>query len=173
MSVRLRVPRLPSPAAGFRRRWAMRRCADDGFSLIEVMVAFILFMIVSASATVAIANATKTSSTTGSKIAATNLAQQYLQQARALPVASLTAGLNIPAMPTQVGNGTYTVSQSACLATAASTAAGQPTCAAGAPSACPTPAARVSGTQYMLNVSVNVTMPDGKRTVVENTVLSC
>lgn len=172
MSVRCRVPRMPRVAAELRRRSAMRRCADDGFSLIEVVVAFLLFMIVSASATVAIANATKTASTTDSRVVATNVAQQLIQRDRAVPVAGLTSTMNVSPTPTAVGNATYTVAQSACLATAASTAAGTALCNTGQ-SACPTPAARVSGTQYLLNINVNVTLPDGQRVVRENTVLSC
>ena len=59
------------------------RDGDAGFTLLEVVVSFVLFAIVALSATAAIANSVKASSATTNRVTAANIAQQVLAQARA------------------------------------------------------------------------------------------
>jgi prepilin-type N-terminal cleavage/methylation domain-containing protein len=67
-----------------RSRPVPPRVADDaGFALLEVLVAFVLFAIVAASATVAIANSISVSNTTRNRVTATGLAQAAIAKARA------------------------------------------------------------------------------------------
>ena len=64
-----------------RIRYAARN--DGGFTVVEVVVSLVLFVIVAAAATSAIVNALATSNTTNNRVTATGLAQQALAQARA------------------------------------------------------------------------------------------
>lgn len=59
------------------------RDGDAGFTLLEVVVSFVLFGIVALSATAAVANSIKTTSATTNRVTAANIAQQVLAQARA------------------------------------------------------------------------------------------
>jgi Tfp pilus assembly protein PilV len=80
---------------------------EDGFALLEVLVSFVLFAIVSASATVAIANSIKVSNTTRNRVTATGLAEAALAQARANTTALM-------ATPTTTStSGAYTVARTA------------------------------------------------------------
>ena len=88
---------------------------DEGFTLLEVVVSFILFAIVAASATAAIANSISASNTTNNRVAATNLAQQAIAKARA-DHATLESS---PNATTTSGN--YTIAQTATIPTSGST----------------------------------------------------
>lgn len=57
---------------------------DSGFTVVEALVCFVMLAVVAAWSGVAIYDATTTSKTSTDRIAATNLAQQDLQSARAL-----------------------------------------------------------------------------------------
>lgn len=88
-----------------RQAHELRR--DDGFALLEVLVSFVLFAIVSASATVAIANSITISNTTRNRVTATGLAQAAITKARAD-----TASLMAAPTSTTTANG-YTVTRTA------------------------------------------------------------
>jgi prepilin-type N-terminal cleavage/methylation domain-containing protein len=57
---------------------------DDGFTILEVVVAIALFAIVASAATFAIVSSVRASSATELRIEATHVAQQHLDQLRAL-----------------------------------------------------------------------------------------
>jgi type II secretory pathway pseudopilin PulG len=57
---------------------------DAGFTVLEALVSFVLFAIMAGASITAIVNAMSTSNTSQDRVAAANLAQQDLQQARAL-----------------------------------------------------------------------------------------
>jgi Tfp pilus assembly protein PilV len=89
-------------------RHSARPTADDsGFAVLEVLVSFVLFAIVAASATVAIANSIKVSNTTNNRVTATGLAQSALTKARA-DTTTLEATPN-----STTTMGAYTVSRTA------------------------------------------------------------
>jgi len=128
---------------------------DDGFSLLEVVVSFVLFAIVASAATAAVGNSIRTSDTTARRVEATQVAQQDIEKARAMKPAQISA-TGYPITVT-AGSGTFTVTRTVSYSSGTS---------------CPgTP---VAGTQYYLNVTDVVTWPgnDG-RTVRMDTVLSC
>jgi prepilin-type N-terminal cleavage/methylation domain-containing protein len=82
---------------------------DSGFALLEVLVAAVLFAIVSASATVAIAKSISVSNTTRNRVTATGLAAAAVSRARA-DTASLIAAPNV----TTTTSG-YTVARTATI----------------------------------------------------------
>lgn len=102
---------------GYRARG---RHADGGFTLLEVVVSFVIFAIVSTAAVLAIANGMQTSGYTSDRIQAANVAQAALQQARANPSAVI-ATPTPTASTTSVGNNVYTVRRSATVPTAGGT----------------------------------------------------
>ena len=85
------------------------RNEDSGFTLLEVVVSFVLFAIIAASATAAIANSISTSSSTNNRVAATNLAQQTIAKDRA-DHATLKASPN-----TVTTSGRYKITQTATI----------------------------------------------------------
>jgi len=74
------------PSAALSRRLQNMRSAgrDAGFTILEVIVAFVLFTLVSASATVALVNAFDSAHTSQQRIDAADVAQRILDQTRAL-----------------------------------------------------------------------------------------
>ena len=88
---------------------------DDGFTLLEVVVSFVLFAIIAASATAAIANSITVSNTTNDRVAATNLAQKAIAKARA-DHATLESSPN-----TTSTTGNYIIAQTATIPTSGST----------------------------------------------------
>ena len=61
-----------------RHRLAAQAQADDGFTVLEVMVSFVLFVIVSISATFAITSALNASHTSQRRVDAANVAQRFI-----------------------------------------------------------------------------------------------
>jgi prepilin-type N-terminal cleavage/methylation domain-containing protein len=96
-----------SPLTRIKNRLRSAASGDDGFTLTEVIVSFVIFAIVATAATVAVVGGTKSTQLTNNRVTAANVAQQSLQQAQAMPRASLTA--TGPASPTH-GNAQYSVS---------------------------------------------------------------
>lgn len=83
----------------------VRPAADDrGFAILELLVAFVVFAIVAASATVAIVNSMRVSNTTTNRVTATGLAEAAIDKARSDPP-SLTSGTTIST------TGAYTVTR--------------------------------------------------------------
>jgi prepilin-type N-terminal cleavage/methylation domain-containing protein len=68
----------PQPVRRIRHRVALATHLDDGFTLIEVLVSFVLFVIVSTSATFAIVAALHASHTSQQRIDASNVAQRFM-----------------------------------------------------------------------------------------------
>lgn len=129
--------------------------ADDGFSLLEVVVSFVLFMIVASAATAAVANGIRTSSSTTQRVQATQVAQQDIEKARSMKP-SLVSAAGYP-LTVVVGTRTFTVARTVSWSTG---------------SGCPaTPAA---GTVYYVNVTDIVTWTGNSgRSVRMDTVLAC
>jgi Tfp pilus assembly protein PilV len=101
------VPMRARTVAALEPRPARELRQDDGFALLEVLVSFVLFAIVSASATVAIATSIKITNTTRNRVTASNLAQAAITKARAD-----TASLMAAPTTTTTTNG-YTVTRHA------------------------------------------------------------
>ena len=75
------TPRRLAQRVWHRVRYATSN--DAGFTLLEVMVSFLIFAIVAASATAAIVTGIKTSNTTRDRVTAASLAQAAIAKARA------------------------------------------------------------------------------------------
>ena len=69
-----------SIATAVRRRMAIATRDDAGFSVLEVLVSFVLFAVVAAAATYGIVNALQTSHTGQERIDAANIAQSFIAQ---------------------------------------------------------------------------------------------
>jgi len=69
---------ITSIASAVRRRMASAADADAGFTVLEVLVSFVLFAVVAASATYGIVNALQTSHTGQQRVDAANIAQAYI-----------------------------------------------------------------------------------------------
>ena len=135
------------------------RNREGGFTLIEVVVAIVLFSIISASAIAAISSAIKTSNLTRYRIAATNLAQQNLELARQQPTGLATA--TATASTAAIGRQTYTVSRNVSVSAVAT-----PTGTTSATSSCPVGS--------VLQVSVQVRWGAAANQVVrQDTVIAC
>ncbi len=117
-----------------------RRGDDGGFTLIEVMVASLLFIVLATSATLALGQLMKASGTAEARVVATSLATRQIETARSIAATAIT---NSSYTVTRGGR-TYTVAQTAALDTAAGTG-----------SACE----GVSGAAGFQRVTVNVTWP--------------
>jgi type II secretory pathway pseudopilin PulG len=136
--------------------------ADGGFILVEAIVSMVIFAIVAAGATTAVIGGIQGSSVTQTRVSTANIAQQAVQQAEAMPKASLAATPIVTSTAT-AGNAKYTVTRTVQFATPT---AGQ------VPTACPT--AVSSGTPYAMVVHVSVTgAGKNARTVAMDTVISC
>ncbi|MCW2496931.1 hypothetical protein [Jatrophihabitans sp.] len=141
-------PRRRRPASG----------DDSGFILIEAVVSSILFLIVAAAASAAVIIGIQSNGATSSRVGASNVAQQAIQQAVGTPRASLTAAPNATTTVT-VGNQTYRVARSISYAPATSTG-------------CPT--AVNTSTPQVIVVHVSVApVASSSRSVQMDTVIAC
>lgn len=113
---------------------------DAGFTLIEVMIAAVIFVILSTSAMLALGQLLRAGSTAEARVVATSLATRQIETARSVSANSIT---NSTSTVTRGGR-TYTVTQTAALDTAAGTG-----------SACE----GVSGAAGFQRVTVSVTWP--------------
>lgn len=139
-------------------RWCHRlrgMASDEGFTLIEVVVAFVIFMIVAGAGTLVIITGQHSARTTNTQVASTNIAQQEIERARALPRASLTAA------PTQTTTTTLGGQSYSATRTISYLPANTP---------CPTGVA--TDAPHKIAVTVTVTSSTG-RTVRMDTVLAC
>ena len=91
------------------RRVRTDRRGDTGFSLIEAVVSMVIFAIVSTAAVTAVLTGITSTHLTTTRVAATNIAQQDIQNARAQAPAQVSAS-GYPLTVTQ-GNTTYTVAR--------------------------------------------------------------
>jgi prepilin-type N-terminal cleavage/methylation domain-containing protein len=66
------------PHGRIRQRLAAADRADDGFSLLEVMVSFVLFVVVAGAATTAIVSALQASHSSQQTVDAANVAQSFI-----------------------------------------------------------------------------------------------
>ena len=132
--------------------------ADSGFALTEVIVSFIIFVAVATAATYAVTRGIDSSGASRDRVGAANVAQQQLEQARALPRASLTAA-PIATSTATVGAGTYKVTRTVGYLPAGSTA-------------CPTDVA--TDAAHEITVHVDVTTGGAvTRTIGMDTVIAC
>jgi prepilin-type N-terminal cleavage/methylation domain-containing protein len=131
---------------------------DAGFALTEVIVSMMIFAIIAAAATYAVTSGIGSSSASRDRVGAANVAQQQLEQARAMPRASLVATPTATSTAT-VGNGTYTVTRTVGYLPADSTG-------------CPTDVATDAAHEITVHVEVAPT-DDGSRTVGLDTVIAC
>jgi prepilin-type N-terminal cleavage/methylation domain-containing protein len=134
-----------------RRRLDATAHDDSGFTLLEVVVSFVLFSIVAGAATMAISNGIKTSNLTRDRVAAANVAQAAIAQARADKPAVIATPTPAPST-VQNGNHSYTVSQAASVPSASGT-----TCPVGS----------------VMPFTVKVSWPGDTRTVRVDTVIAC
>lgn len=90
---------------------------DAGFTVLECLVAFVLFAVLAGASTMAIVNANQTSNSSRDRVTAADLAQQDIQQARSLRDGVYPQA--VAAHTVTVGTKRYTVSRSvtACPAT--------------------------------------------------------
>ena len=85
-----------------------RRRENAGYNLIELMLACVLAAIVFAAMVPVFANALKTTSSDGFRVAANNIAQERIEQVRLLPYSSICAAPdNLNAPPTGFGDGRF------------------------------------------------------------------
>jgi Tfp pilus assembly protein PilV len=86
-----------------RLRGTASGAADGGFTILEVLVSFVVFMIVMTSASVGIVNALQASHLSQQRVDAANIAQEYV--ARAIAAASTVAPQAGLTSSPHVGNG--------------------------------------------------------------------
>ena len=132
--------------------------ADSGFALTEVIVSFIIFVAVATAATYAVTRGIASSVAGHDRVGAANLAQQQLEQARALPRAGLTASPTATSTAT-VGNSKYTVTRTVGYLPAGNTA-------------CPTDVATDAAHEITVHVAV-VAHGATSRTIGMDTVIAC
>ena len=152
----------PSPLTRFTHRLRTAGTGDDGFTLTEVIVSFVIFAIVATAATVAVVNGTKSTQLTNSRVTAANVAQQALQQAQAMPRAALTAA---PSTSPTVGTAQYTVNGFAVARTIGYLS--------GTASASSCPTTIDASAKHEITVHVVVTPAIGGRSVSMDTVIAC
>jgi prepilin-type N-terminal cleavage/methylation domain-containing protein len=132
--------------------------AQAGFALTEVLVCFVILLIIATAATYAVNAGINSSSITHQRVGSANVAQQQLEQARALPRASLTATPTATSTAS-VGGSKYTVKRSIGYLPTGSTA-------------CPTDVA--TDAAHEITVHVDVAPATGStRTVGMDTVIAC
>ena len=155
----MRATRMPHRTIRASGRLRAVPDADSGFALTEVLVAGLIFAIVSAAAVAATNAGIHSSSVTHQRVVTANLAQQAIQQAVDMPRAQLTATPSPSASTVTVGTGKYKVTRSIQYAPAGA-------------NACPTSV--VVGTPYAIVVHVSaVPLADSTRAVQMDTVLAC
>jgi prepilin-type N-terminal cleavage/methylation domain-containing protein len=134
------------------------RCRPDdaGFTLIEVVVSFVIFAIVAASATAAIVNGIGSSRVTKDRVAAANVAQQEIQRLEATAPSDIPLGTS--STPAPVGNETFTVARTI----------------TNSPASTPCSQTVSAGTAHTVNVHVEVSWPNSQgRSVQMDTVIAC
>jgi prepilin-type N-terminal cleavage/methylation domain-containing protein len=134
------------------------RTCDDGFTLLETLVSFVLFAIVATAATYALVTGVTTRKATSDRIDATSIAEQQTARVRTMPQAQLTATPTTTTRAT-VGSTTYTVTR-----TVGYVPAGTP---------CPAAGAAPDSTVHEIAVSVVVTVPGSGRQVEMDSRLAC
>lgn len=146
-------PDAPHPRSVLSRlRIRLRLAArdDSGFTLVEVIVSSVLFVIVAAASVTAIVAGVKADNTSRNRVMAANVAQADVEQARAL------AFPNYPtaeaAHSVTVGNATFTVQRTVSNACPAVWSAGQPT---------------------SMQVTTTVSWPGSASTIKVATVIAC
>jgi type II secretory pathway pseudopilin PulG len=161
-----RQPAVHRPITIQRLRARLGYASDDaGFTMIEAVVSFTIFVIVTAAAVLAIVGGISASNNNRDRVTAANVAQQALARAQAMPAASLTAAPTSIVTNT-VGAEPYTVTRKIDFNAAATAAAPSPA------TACPT--VINPGTSYWIHVAVTVTWPGSNgRSVSMDTVRSC
>ena len=156
----MRATRMPHRTTRTAARHAAGRSGDDsGFALVEILVAGLIFAIVSVGAVAATNAGIHSASVTHARVVTANVAQQAIQQAVNMPRASLTATPAPAASTVTVGNGKYKVSRSIEYMPAGA-------------NACPSTV--VVGTPYAIVVHVSASpVADNTRSVQMDTVLAC
>lgn len=151
--------RLSRFATRARGRHAETSDTESGFALTEVLVAGMIFAIVSVAAVAATNAGIHSSSATHQRVVTANVAQQAVQQAVNMPRASLTATPSPAPTTVAVGKGKYKVTRSIEYVPAGA-------------NACPSTVA--VGTPYAIVVHVSaVPIADSTRSVQMDTVLAC
>ncbi len=148
----------PRPVGALCHRLSrVTRDGDDGFTLVEVIVAFVIFMVVAGGATFTVLGGLQSSRATHSQVSGTNVAQQEIERARSMPRASLTA-TPTATTTTVLGSEKYTSTRTiSYLPNGAS---------------CPTGIA--TDAPHKIAVTVTVTWPSSKgKTIRMDTVLAC
>jgi Tfp pilus assembly protein PilV len=131
---------------------------DSGFALTEVIVSFIIFLVIATAATVSVSRGIDSSGASRDRVGAANVAQQQLEQARAMPRASLTAVPTATSTAT-VGTSNYAITRTVGFLPADSTA-------------CPTDVA--TDAPHEITVHVDVTaLGATPRTIGMDTVIAC
>jgi type II secretory pathway pseudopilin PulG len=142
-----------------RGRHAEASDTESGFALTEVLVAGLIFAIVSVAAVAATNAGIHSSSATHQRVVTANVAQQAVQQAVNMPRANLVATPSPAASTVTVGSGKYKVSRSIEYRPAGA-------------NACPSTV--VPGTPYAIIVHVSaIPVSDSTRSVQMDTVLAC
>lgn len=140
-----------------RRRPAPQH-ADEGFTLIEVLVALTIFAIVSAAAVIALVAGVRAGNDSNDRVTAAQVAQQEVDRARALPAPSLAASPDAT-RTTVLGGKSFSVTRTI----------GYPAGSCLAPSATPTDA-----TVRKMQVTVVVRIPgEAGRAVRIDSVIAC
>ena len=123
---------------------------DSGFTLVEVVVSSVLFVIVAAASVTAIVAGMKADNTSRNRVMAANVAQADLEQARALAFPNYPTAEAAHSVP--VGNMTFTVARTISNACPVVWIAGQPT---------------------SMQVTTTVSWPGSTSTVKVATVIAC
>jgi len=95
----------------FSRRWARRRRGDDGFALVEMMVALVVFGLVAAAVLMTLNAALGMSRTNRQRVVAAGLAARQIEIARGMSAATIPDGQQVWSVP--VDATTYTLTQTA------------------------------------------------------------
>lgn len=138
------------------RARSVRRRGDAGFTLIEALVSLTIFAIVSAAAVTAVVTGIMSTHLTTTRVAATNIAQQDIQKARAVDP-SQVSDAGYPLTVTQ-GNTTYTVTRQISYAPA-----GSPSC----------PATPTAGGPFYVNLTDTVTWTGQHHPIRVDAVIAC
>ncbi|SDJ05507.1 hypothetical protein SAMN05444157_1496 [Frankineae bacterium MT45] len=141
------------------------RPADDGFTLIEVVVAFTLMVIIGAGVVASLVNGARATTASQQRAAASNIARQYLESARAqgLAVTPTTSWTAVPNTP-------YSYCRNLGSTTAAPSASTSTSCATNSDTGCNSTTA---GQQYYISIVVRWSTPSGAKTLRSDTVMAC
>src|SRR5262245_46321268 len=134
------------------------RSSEAGFALTEIIVSMVMFAIIATAATYAVTSGINSSGASRDRVGAANVAQQQLEQARAMPRANLIAAPTATSTAT-VGANQYTVTRTVGYLPAGSTS-------------CPTAVATDAAHEITVHVDVT-TVGETPRTVGMDTVIAC